>query len=79
MPIRRAPTSTGKGADYYFVQAGKLGLRNEITKAIDTLKRGLQIKPDHLLCRFNHGVLMFKMGLIIEATEDFQQLAIDDG
>lgn len=68
MPISRAPNSSGRTAYYYFIQAGKLSLQGDITNAIDMLKRGLELEPNHLLCRFNHGVLMFKMGLIIEAT-----------
>lgn len=54
--------------DYYFIEAGKKAMRGELTSAIDLLKRGLVLNPDHYLCRFNHGVVMFKLGLISEAA-----------
>lgn len=71
MPISRAPLAQGKTPDYYFREAAKDSLSGDLTKAIERLKRGLMINPDHFLCRFNHGVLMFKQGLILEACEDF--------
>ena len=46
-------------------------MKGELTKAIELLNRGLELKPNHYLCRFNHGVVLFKLGLIIEAKEDF--------
>ena len=49
-------------------------MSGDLTNAIELLKRGLLIKPNHFLCRFNHGVLMFKMGLIKEASADFEML-----
>lgn len=58
-------------ADYYFKEAGKKSMRGELTKAIELLKRGLLIQPKHYLCRHNHGILMFKFGLVVEATQDF--------
>lgn len=56
------------------MEAGKLSLKGDLPKAIELLKRGLELKPNHYLCRFNHGVLLFKLGLIIEATQDFTSL-----
>jgi hypothetical protein len=66
--IARAPCAKGKNADYFFIEAGKKAMRGEIPSAIDQLKRGLILSPKHYLCRFNHGVLMFKVGLIVEAS-----------
>ena len=37
--------------------------------------KGLDLKPQHFLCRFNHGVLLFKLGLVLEAKEDFLLLS----
>lgn len=68
MPLSRAPKTIGKNADYYFIEAAKQGLRNELTKALQLLKRGLELKPEHYLCKFNHGVILFKLGLINEAA-----------
>lgn len=63
--------SGGKNADFYFVEAGKQAMNNDLTKALEFLKRGLEIKPTHVLCRFNEGVILFKLGLIVEAGRDF--------
>jgi hypothetical protein len=64
MPLSRAPSIQGKNSDFYFVEASKLSLRGDLTSAIEMLKKGLELKPTHLICRFNHGVVMFKLGLI---------------
>ena len=61
-------------ADFYFKEAAKKSLAGDLTSGIELLKRGLLLKPNHFLCRFNHGVLMFKFGLIMEATKDFEML-----
>jgi len=74
MPISRAPLAQGKTPDYYFVEAAKKSLSGDLTSAVESLKRGLIINPKHFICRFNHGVLMFKFGLIREARKDFEEL-----
>lgn len=56
------------------MEAGKLAVNNDLTKALELLKRGLQIKPTHVFCRFNEGVILFKLGLIVEAAKDFEHL-----
>ena len=71
IPIARAPVGKGKNADFYFVEAGKKSMRGELPQAFDLLRRGLQLSPNHFLCRFSHGVLQFKFGLIMEASDDF--------
>ena len=68
MPLSKASQTIGKNADFYFIEAAKVSLKGELTKAVQLLNRGLEIKPNHYLCRFNHGVILFKLGLIIEAT-----------
>ena len=74
MPISRAPLAQGKTPDYYFREAAKKSLSGDLTSAIELLKRGLIINPNHFICRFNHGVLMFKFGLIGQAMKDFESL-----
>jgi tetratricopeptide (TPR) repeat protein len=74
MPINRAPITIGKNSDFYFIEGSKLGLKGDLPKALEFLKRGLEIKPNHYLCRFNHGVILFKLGFIIESTKDFESL-----
>lgn len=71
MPISRAKLIQGKTAEFYFIQAMKHLMRNALTTAIEELNKGLVLTPDHLLCRFNHGVIMFKLGLIRQAKYDF--------
>ena len=36
--------------------------------------KGLEIKEDHLLCRFNLGVILFKLGLYEEAVAQYETL-----
>jgi predicted Zn-dependent protease len=72
--IEDATVTSGKGPEHYFIQAMKYCERNMIPQAIDESRKGLMIKPDHLQCRFNHGVLMFKLGLIKQSESDFQML-----
>ena len=74
MPISRAPLAQGKTPDFYFIEAAKKSLSGDLTSAVESLKRGLMINPKHFICRFNHGVLMFKFGLIREARKDFEEL-----
>lgn len=74
MPVKQCPQPKGKNSDFFFIEAAKKSLRNELTQAVDLLKRGLQLNPKHYYCRFNHGVLMFKFGFIVEAVEDFKKL-----
>lgn len=64
MPISRAPLAQGKTPEFYFLEAAKKSLSGDLTNALELLKRGLNINPNHFICRFNHGVLMFKFGLI---------------
>lgn len=77
MPVSKAPCAKGMNEDHFFVQAGKKAISGELTAAIDMLKRGLAIKPNHYLCKFNHGVVQFKFGLITEASQDFYDLTQD--
>lgn len=74
MPISRAPLVHGKNSDFYFVEAAKVSLKGQFCEAIYILMKGLELKPTHFLCRFNHGVLLFKLGLINLALEDFTML-----
>lgn len=71
MPIQRAKVIQGKSSEFYFIQACKYCSRNELTTAIDMLNKGLAINPRHLLCRLNHGVILFKLGLMTQAKRDF--------
>ena len=74
IPASRAPEPKGMNADFYFRKAAKKCLQSDLPHAIDLLKRGLQVSPTHYLCRFNHGVVLFKFGLIYEAAQEFWSL-----
>ena len=75
MPATRAPKVQGKTPDYYFIEASKHGVANNLTLAIESLHKGLAINRNHLYCRFTHGVLMFKLGLLSQAKFDFELIA----
>jgi tetratricopeptide (TPR) repeat protein len=65
----------GKNPNYYFLMAVKQALVNELTLAIETANKGLALNPNHLFCRFVHGVLMYKLGIIEDATSDFELIS----
>jgi len=52
--------------------ATKQALVNDLTLAIETTNKGLSLFPNHLFCRFLHGVLMYKLGLLVDAESDFR-------
>jgi tetratricopeptide (TPR) repeat protein len=62
----------GKNPNAYFLMAAKQALVNELTLAIETTNKGLVADPNHLFCRFLHGVLMYKLGLLVDAESDFK-------
>lgn len=77
LPTARVPNTQGKTADYYFKEAAKKSVAGELTYGIELLKKGLLINPNHLQCRFNHGVILFKFGLIKEALSDFETIVLN--
>ena len=36
------------------------------------LHKGLALNPNHFYCRFTHGVIMLKIGLLNQARYDFK-------
>lgn len=74
LPVSSGCQPKGMNSDFYFREATKKALQGDLPHAMDLLKRGLLMKPAHYQCRFNHGVIMFKFGLIREAIEDFKKL-----
>ena len=64
MPLSRMPFIRSKDADFYFVESYKKAESGDLTNAIELLKKGLDLKPNHLLCKFNFAVIKFKVGLI---------------
>lgn len=74
MPVSSGCQPKGMNSDFFFLEAAKKSLRGDLCQAVDLLKRGLKMTPGHYQCKFNHGVLMFKFGLIKEAIVDFECL-----
>ena len=64
----------GKNADYFFLKGFKAGTNEEYANAMSYYLKGIQIKEDHLLCRFNLGVVQFKLGLFDEAIAQYHTL-----
>jgi tetratricopeptide (TPR) repeat protein len=64
----------GKNADYFFLKGFKASSSEEYANAMSYYLKGLQIRDDHLLCRFNLGVILFKLGLFDEAISQYHTL-----
>jgi hypothetical protein len=62
MPYQDA-NPIGKNSDYFFLKAFKYSINEEYANALHTYWKGLEIKSDHFLCRFNLGVILFNLGL----------------
>jgi tetratricopeptide (TPR) repeat protein len=74
MPCSEA-NPVGKNADYFFLKGFKFGACDEHANAMASYLKGLDIKNDHLLCRFNLGVTLFKLGLFEESVHQYEILA----
>ena len=73
MPFKEA-NPIGKNADYFFLKGFKCMMSEEYTQALFFYQKGLEIKRDHLLCRFNLGVILFKLGLYEESLSQYDIL-----
>ena len=74
MPYSEA-NPVGKNADYFFIKGFKHSVTEDYSHAMAAFLKGLDIKSDHLLCRFNLGVMLFKLGLYQEASAQYNILA----
>jgi tetratricopeptide (TPR) repeat protein len=74
MPYSEA-NPVGKNADYFFIKGFKYSVTEDYAHAMAAYLKGLDIKSDHLLCRFNLGVILFKLGLYHEASSQYSILA----
>lgn len=72
LPYGNIHMSNGRSAQFYYIEACIHALRNDLTFAIQSLHTGLRLEPTNLHCRFTHGVLMFKLGLLSQAEFDFE-------
>ena len=67
MPCQEA-NPVGRNADYFFIKGFKEMACEDYAHAMAGYLKGLDIKHDHLLCRFNLGVCLFSLGLYDEAS-----------
>jgi tetratricopeptide (TPR) repeat protein len=73
MPPKDA-NPVGKNADYFFLKGFKYSISEDYANSMSSYLKGLAIKSDHLLCRFNLGVILFKLGLFEESVSQYQTL-----
>lgn len=73
MPYHDA-NPVGKNADYFFLKGFKCAVAEEYANAMASYLKGLSIKNNHLLCRYNLGVILFKLGLFDEAISQYNIL-----
>lgn len=59
---RGEANSIGKNPDYYFVQGLNFLNGADYSNAIKCFAKGVKDKKTHLLCRFNLGYTLFKVG-----------------
>lgn len=64
----------GRNADYFFLKGFKEASTEDYAHAMAAYLKGLEIKPDHLLCRYNLGVALFSLGLYDEASSQYDIL-----
>ena len=67
----------GKNADYFFVEGVKRLYegKEDYHEAYRLFRRGLSVKEDHLFCKFNLGVVLFKLGLFIDSYREYEELS----
>jgi tetratricopeptide (TPR) repeat protein len=73
MPCQEA-NPVGRNADYFFLKGFKEASTEDYAHAMAAYLKGLDIKSDHLLCRFNLGVALFSLGLYDEACSQYDIL-----
>jgi tetratricopeptide (TPR) repeat protein len=73
MPCQEA-NPIGRNADYFFLKGFKEMSTEDYAHAMAAYLKGLDIKHDHLLCRFNLGVCLFSLGLYDEASAQYDIL-----
>ena len=59
----------GKNADFFFVEGVKQLYegKEDYHEAYRMFRKGLLLKEDHIYCKFNLGVVLFKLGLFAES------------
>jgi tetratricopeptide (TPR) repeat protein len=65
----------GKNPDYFFAKGMDYLNINDYPSAIKCFAKGVKDKHTHLLCRFNLGYVLFKVGHYPEAASQFQVLS----
>ena len=65
----------GKNPDYHFAKGMDYLNINDMENAIASFEKGVQDKHTHLLCRFNLGYTLFKVGHFQEASSQYSTLS----
>lgn len=65
----------GKNPDYYFAKGVDYLNVQDFSNAIQCFQKGVHDKHTHLLCRFNLGYVLFKVGHFPEAANQYHILA----
>mmetsp|Transcript_33709 Transcript_33709/g.32733 ORF Transcript_33709/g.32733 Transcript_33709/m.32733 type:complete len:185 (+) Transcript_33709:221-775(+) len=77
IPLSDVPNQDSKiGADYHFIQGLKSMLKRDYGLALNSFDRGIQEQPRNSFnCKFNKGVVLFKLGLFQEALLIYRELS----
>jgi len=65
----------GKNPDYFFVKGLDYLNARDVELAIKCFEKGVHDKSTHLLCRFNLGYTLFKVGHFQAAVAHYETLA----
>ena len=66
---------TKQGSDYHFVKGFKYQSNHDHQNALNAYEQGLREYPNSSFnCKFNIGVILFKLGLFKEALQCYQDL-----
>ena len=68
-------SSGGKNEAFWWRTGKEKIARNELAEALKCFQNGLKIDPTNVFCRFSHGMMCFKLGLILEAKNDYQMVS----
>jgi len=72
---KREANPFGKNPDYFFVKGLDYLRLRDFEKAIACFRKGVSDKSTHLLCRFNLGYTLFKVGHFQEAARQYEVLS----
>eukprot|EP00347_Sterkiella_histriomuscorum_P011112 403373711 len=80
VPLSDIPNQfTKQGSDFHFIKGIKLQLMKELQAALNSYEEGiLQYPQSSFNCKFNKGVILFKLGMFKEALRIYQQIVREE-